>query len=113
VEKLAWGYLIDRTEVTRAAFAEFVAAKGYDAPALWDERGRRWLEERRKSGPLAGPKDVDLEAIGRKDEPVTGVSVYEAAAFAAWRKKTLPTGDQLEMAARGMLGLDYPWGAHF
>jgi formylglycine-generating enzyme required for sulfatase activity/predicted Ser/Thr protein kinase len=112
-ERLAWGFLIDRTEVTRAAFAEFVAAKGYDTESFWDERGRAWLAERRRSGPLAGPKDVDLSAVARKDEPVTGVSLFEATAFAAWKRKALPTADEWEMAARGTLGLAFPWGDRF
>src|SRR5439155_667549 len=78
------GFLIDKTEVTRSAFLAFVNAKGYERRELWSERGRIWLEERLASGPLTGPKECDLAETGRGDEPVTGVSFYEAEAYASY-----------------------------
>jgi formylglycine-generating enzyme required for sulfatase activity len=47
------------------------------------------------------------------DNPVTGVSWYDAYAFARWRGKTLPTDEQWEVAARGPSGQLYPWGRSF
>ncbi len=106
-------FLIDRTEVTRNAFASFVRARGYERREFWSERGRVWLDERIKAAPLTGPKDCDLTEVGRGEEPVTGVSFYEAEAYATFVGKQLPTQDQFEAASRGAAGGLYPWGNRY
>lgn len=44
------------------------------------------------------------------EEPVIGVSFYEAVMFAIWLSRRLPTEMEREKAARGVDGRDYPWG---
>jgi ergothioneine biosynthesis protein EgtB len=66
-----------------------VNAEGWRAPLYWEEEDGQWFE-----WTLAGRRAVDLLA------PVTHVSFFEAAAFAAWAGKRLLTEFEWETAAR-------------
>jgi formylglycine-generating enzyme required for sulfatase activity len=56
---------------------------------------------------------VDGPAPAQREFPVVGITPAEAAAYAAWKGKRLPTAAEWERAARGDAGLAYPWGAEF
>jgi formylglycine-generating enzyme required for sulfatase activity/predicted Ser/Thr protein kinase len=95
-------YLLDKYEVTNREFKRFVDAGGYRNPQYWTQpfvKGRRTLswqeamaEFHDKTG-RPGPAFWELNDYppGQDDFPVAGVSWYEAAAYAQWAGKSLPT----------------------
>ena len=120
------GFWIDRTEVTNAQFAEFVAATGYRTLA---ERGERvtaaadspvvagsavfhpQTENARVPGleswwtfmPGANWREPDgpgSSLEGREQHPVVHVAFEDAAAYATWAGRSLPTEAQFEYAAQ-------------
>ena len=134
------GFWMDRTEVTNAEFARFVAATHYvtvaerplragDYPGVSASQlapgsivftppaaavpldnvlrwwawvpGARWLH----------PEGPASTLDGRDNFPVVHIAYEDAAAYAAWAGKDLPTEAQWEFAARGGLsGNAYAWG---
>jgi len=130
---------VERHPVTNGQFAEFVEATGYVTvaerpldPALYpgvaaadlvpgglvfrptpgpvDLRDwRRWWDWapgaswRHPFGPSTGVED-------RLDHPVVQVCYVDAAAYAAWAGRRLPTETEWEYAACGGASTTYPWG---
>ncbi len=80
-------FFIDRTEMTRGRYAEFLDVSHRRAPLEWET-----------------PK---AESVGL---PVTGVDWYDAEAAAAWRGLRLPTHLEYMRAVKGDRESKYPWG---
>jgi len=104
------GFWIDRHEVTNREFKRFVDAGGYTKAQYWQHafsaKGRpmTWQDAMtwfRDATGRQGPATWELGNYpdGKADDPVTGVSWYEAAAYAAFVGKTLPTIYHWSMAA--------------
>jgi len=95
-------FLMDRHEVTNEAFKRFMDSGGYVNPKYWrypfikDGRTLTWEEAvtlfRDETGRL-GPAtwEVGDYPNGEDDYPVSGVSWHEAAAYAEFVDKNLPT----------------------
>ena len=84
----------------------FVKDGGYDERAHWSDEDWQWKEK----NDIAEPgywRDAKRNA---PNQPVVGVSFYEAKAFGKWAGGCLPSEQQWEAAARGAEGREYPWG---
>ena len=95
-------FLIDRHEVTNEEYQKFVDAGGYARPELWKQLfvkdGRTIPREQamalfRDSTGRAGPATWEAGHFptGREKHPVAGISWFEAAAYAEFVGKSLPT----------------------
>jgi formylglycine-generating enzyme required for sulfatase activity len=82
------GYYLDRCPVTNAQFQQFMKITNYK--------------------PEGDP--LQLFSPGQEHHAVRGVTWGDAAAYARWAKKRLPTEAEWEKAARGTDGRIYPWG---
>jgi tRNA A-37 threonylcarbamoyl transferase component Bud32 len=96
-------FFIDKYEVTNKQYKEFVDAGGYKNKQLWkhefldegkvlswEEAMAEFVDQTGRPGPSTWQAGDYPE--GQDDLPVSGLSWYEAAAYAEFLGKTLPTG---------------------
>jgi dienelactone hydrolase len=113
------GFWIDRLEVTNRQFKTFIDAGGYRRQEFWkelpSEDGRtltwedamsRFVDTTHRPGPATW--ELGSYPSGQDDFPVSGVSWYEAAAYANFVGKSLPTAYQWRFAA-GLLAVPSPF----
>ena len=93
-------FALDRHEVTQREYALFVNAQLAGSRTGLLPRGWTLDEASRQVAPDPAQRDL----------PVLYVGWEQAAAYAAWAGKRLPTEDEWEAAAGGTAGLAFPWG---
>jgi len=94
------GFWIDPSPVSNAEFADFVADTGYLTVAEHEHPGACW---HRPAGPGSS-----LERLAQ--QPVVHVAHADAAAYARWAGKALPTEREWECAARdGLFEIGVVW----
>jgi iron(II)-dependent oxidoreductase len=113
-------FFLDRYSVTNRQYYEFVAAGGYRQPALWDPTILPGVLEFVDLGGNPGPKywQNGCYAEGEEKHPVVGVSWYEAAAYARWVGKRLPSDAEwvkagawpVRISSTTQVQRRYPWG---
>jgi formylglycine-generating enzyme required for sulfatase activity len=115
------GFWVAKHPITVRQYREFMRAGGYEREEWWTPEGWKWKESQGHTR----PGDWGAERFSSDDQPVVGVSWYEATAFAAWLSAQLadvlpsdciirlPTEAEWEVAA-GYDGAGqrrtYPWG---
>lgn len=98
--------------LTNAQYRLFVDAGGYHEKRWWTETGWRQREVERWTKPRYWHDTTWNDA----EQPVVGVSWFEAVAFCRWLNETtgentmLPSEQQWQRAAQGDDGRFYPWG---
>ena len=136
------GFCMDKYEITNAQFAEFVKATGYVTIAERPLSAKLFptlSEAQRVPGSVAfvqppvqksipelswwhwtpganwrHPDGPNSSIQGQENYPVIHVAYEDAAAYAKWAGKSLPTEPQWEFAARGGLkNMTYTWGDEY
>ena len=102
-------FFIDKYEVTNKQYKEFIDSGGYAKKEYWkhefiregkvlnwEEAMGEFVDQTGRPGPASWQAGYFPE--GQDDYPVSGVSWYEAAAYAEFAGKSLPTGAHWGMA---------------
>jgi gamma-glutamyl hercynylcysteine S-oxide synthase len=114
-------FFIDRDLTTNGEYAEFVAAGGYAKREFWSADGWQWKESAGILAPLYwsdgrswNERGFFSQTVLRQDAPVTGISCFEAEAYAEFRDKRLPSEEEWEVAVSwdpdGSVMRRFPWG---
>jgi len=134
------GFWMDKTDVTNEKFQEFVIATGYvtvaeraptkeefptappenlvagstvftptPGPVSLKNHFQWWRYQ--QGADWRHPEGPDTDLRGREKYPVVQIAYSDAAAYAKWAGRRLPTEAEFEFAARGGLsGTTYAWG---
>lgn len=109
-------YRISRQLVTNGEFMEFMEDDGYQRFEYWLDEGWAWVNEHQIQAPFYWHKHQGewhhytlggLQQVN-PDDILSHVSLFEAAAFAEWKGKRLPTEFEWEAASD-----QFSWGSRW
>jgi len=116
-------FALAKYPTTNAMFARFIEAEGYTNPEWWRGVPKDFWRGDGKIKDYWGnvrsqPEYWEDERFSGANQPVVGVSWYEAVAYCRWLTATLndgheyrlPTEAEWEVAARGREARRYAWG---
>lgn len=114
---------LDRYAVTNADYQQFVSSDGYEHLEYWPEESLAALFDFVDASGEPGPRywQQGHYLPGEGDLPITGISWYEATAYARWVGKRLPTDAEwtkacawpIEGAPGRINQRRYPWGESY
>jgi hypothetical protein len=103
---------IGRFPVTNQEFQAFVQAGGYTNRENWSEEGWEWLQRAADPWPKRS-QSPDAKPFVVPNQPVVGVTWWEAEAYARANGARLPRFDERLQIVRGPEKRPYPWGSPF
>ncbi|MDJ0837840.1 MAG: SUMF1/EgtB/PvdO family nonheme iron enzyme [Acidobacteriota bacterium] len=117
-------YRLAKYLTTNQDFKAFIQSGGYTTETWWDEEGHAWLEEAMPDADNRYSDEWWNKRFNAPNQPVVGVSWYEARAFCRWLAAELTGGegwlpDEWEIRlpnmaewshAAGEGRREYPWG---
>jgi formylglycine-generating enzyme required for sulfatase activity len=103
---------IGRFPVTNSEYREWCESGGYDDEAAWSGEGLAWRDACEDAWPMrAGAEGSEPFVVA--NQPVVGVTWFEADAFARAHNARLPHADERVWVIRGRERRPYPWGSPF
>lgn len=108
------GYSLDvgKNLVTTAEWRAFVNGSRYEEKELWDADGLAWKNKERPSWQMLAESPDGIK-FAVDNQPVVGVSWYEAKAYALAHGGRLLEFDERIQVVRGSAKRHYPWGSPF
>jgi len=99
-------FAIARYPSTVGEYRRFIEAGGYSDMRWWSKRGAAWCRQYR----ITEPADWGRAGFDHPRFPVTGISFWEAEAYAHFRGCELPTETEWYLTASNGGLTRYPWG---